>query len=292
MPLYYVNHYNEPLYGPLKNASNFTHNNIQLFLKLNSRNGSGSASVSEFCSMLRLVVGPTVNKRVLYRAVSTLDSNGDRQISLEELMLFVYRLWRSQLDSLADDLASMTSGDAKRADRVLKERDDIKDAVKKNFSRAWRDRVEREGQAVSGPFYSILAHMGVGRTDRQDTSIHDGTRRNEHDDSQQKQRVRSLGCSPADSHSPNSTQSSRSQPIRITTATRPLSASSTHASSTGHNGLLRFKIKLAPEMGGILGGGSVPHRKGVTLSMPKVRNLNDDCDLTSEMASSSYKTYY
>jgi hypothetical protein len=256
--------------------------------------------------MLRLVVGPTVEKRVIYRAVSVLDRDGDRNISLEELSLFVYKVWRSQLDSLADELAVMTSGDAKKADKVLKERDDIKDAIKKNFSRAWRDRVEREreGHTVSGPFASILKHMGVGRTDRQLPSTHDCSGRSDYDNHQQSQSTRTQGQSQgqgqvqgpgvsqgsSESYSPNSSQSSWSQSNR--TASRPLSTSTSHASSTGHNGLLRFKIKVSPDSGGLRGGGAVPNRKGVTLSMPKVRNLNEDLDLSSDVAPSLFKTYY
>jgi hypothetical protein len=256
--------------------------------------------------MLRLVVGPTVDKRVIYRAVQVLDRDGDRNISLEELSLFVYKIWRSQLDSLADDLAVMTSGDAKKADKVLKERDDIKDAIKKNFSRAWRDRVEREreGHTVSGPFTSILTHMGVGRTGRQQPSTQDRSKRSDCDSHQQSQstRIQGPGQGQGQNHgpggsqgssesiSPNSSQSSWSQSNRA--VTRPLSASTVHASSTGHNGLLRFKIKVSPDSGGLRGGGAVPNRKGVTLSMPKVRNLNEDLDLSSDVAPSLFKTYY
>ena len=262
--------------------------------------------------MLRLVVGPTVDKRVIYRAISVLDRDGDRNISLEELMLFVYKVWRSQLDSHADDLAVMTSGDAKKADRVLKERDDIKDAIKKNFSRAWRDRVEREreGHAVAGPFSSILAHMGVGRTERQQTdrqqsSTYDRSKRNEYNDHQHTQSARVQGPNQiqgpgqgpggsqgsSESYSPNSSQSSWSRSNRAANRPHSHSTSSSHASSTGHNGLLRFKIKVSPESGGLRGGGAVPCRKGVTLSMPKVRNLNEDCDIT-DATPALFKTYY
>jgi len=130
------------------------------------RNGSGDVSISEFCSMLRLVVGNSVEKRLIYQALSVLDTNGDKAISLEEVLRFVYRVWKSQLDELADKLSRLDermTGDREKIKKAVDERRYIKEAIKKNFPREWRDRLEREGgHAIPGPFQALLQRMDVG----------------------------------------------------------------------------------------------------------------------------------
>ena len=71
-------------------------------------------------------------------------------------------------------------------------------------------------------------------------------------------------------------------------STRPNSAT-----STGHNGLLRFKIQVAGT-GGTGGGGGdggglgrhTSHRDGMALGLPSVKNLMDTCGV------SEYSTAY
>jgi len=132
------------------------------------RNGSGDVSISEFCSMLRLVVGNNFEKRLIYQALNVLDTDGDKAISLEEVLRFVYRIWKSQLDELADRLGQLDdrmTGDEQKIQKILSERKLIKDAIKKNFPREWRDRLEREGgHTVPGPFQALLTRMDVGAT--------------------------------------------------------------------------------------------------------------------------------
>ena len=129
------------------------------------RNGSGDISISEFTSMLRLVIGNDVEKRLIYQALSVLDVNGDKKISLDEVLRFIYRIWKSQLDELAERLAVLDdriTGDSEAIELALRERRDIKEAIKKNFPREWRDRLEREGgHAIPGPFQNLLQRMGV-----------------------------------------------------------------------------------------------------------------------------------
>lgn len=132
------------------------------------RNGSGDVSISEFCSMLRLVVGSSVEKRLIYQALSVLDTNGDKAISLEEVLRFVYRVWKSQLDELAEKLSrwdERMTGEQDKIRKAVEERRLIKEAIKKNFPREWRDRLEREGgHAIPGPFQALLQRMDVGES--------------------------------------------------------------------------------------------------------------------------------
>ena len=137
------------------------------------RNGSGSISISEFCSMLRLVIGNYGNKRLIYRALMTLDSDGDKQISLQELLIFIYKIWRTQLDELASRFGSELEGNPKLLHKIVKERQEIKDSIKKNFPREWRDRFERSpgGHSVTGPFNSLLSKMNINSSNFNETAI-------------------------------------------------------------------------------------------------------------------------
>jgi hypothetical protein len=134
------------------------------------RNGSGEVSVAEFCSMLRLILGNTFEKRLIYRSLSVLDTDGNKSISQQEVLVFVYRVWRSQLDELARKLSTIDETlvgeeDAKKqSSRIVRERADLKEAIKRNFPREWRDRLERAGMgghAIPGPVTSLLQRMGL-----------------------------------------------------------------------------------------------------------------------------------
>ena len=44
---------------------------------------------------------------------------------------------------------------------ILKERDAIKEAVRRNFPRQWRDRLEEKGHQLTGPFTHLMTRMGI-----------------------------------------------------------------------------------------------------------------------------------
>jgi Ca2+-binding EF-hand superfamily protein len=135
------------------------------------RNGSGGVSVSEFCSMLRLLMDGQVDKKEIYNALTLMDSDGDKSISLDEILTFVYRVWRTQVDDLAVRVAQLTEGvDDATIKKAVEERESIKGAIKKNFPRTWRDRLERQGSQLTGPFASLLSNMGIDHA-----SAHNGT---------------------------------------------------------------------------------------------------------------------
>jgi len=140
------------------------------------RNASNEISVSEFCSLLKLVLsGGAVDKKLIYHALLSVDSDGSKSISLEELSRMVYGVWRTQLDQLADKLSRIANseGGSKHekevAAAVLKEREVIKEAIKRNFSRPQRDRLESETRSphlhgLSGPFQALLGRLGLGES--------------------------------------------------------------------------------------------------------------------------------
>ena len=66
--------------------------------------------------MLRIVVGSTFDKRIIYKAISVLDTDSDKNISLEELLIFIYKIWKTQLDELSEKLSKLKDDD----DRVIK----------------------------------------------------------------------------------------------------------------------------------------------------------------------------
>ena len=68
-----------------------------------------------------------------------MDVDGSKSISLEEMMVFVYRIWKQQLSDLARKLEPVVVLDTDRLknDEVIKERDKIKEAIRLNFPRAW-----------------------------------------------------------------------------------------------------------------------------------------------------------
>eukprot|EP01041_Mallomonas_annulata_P002120 gene2120-4143_t len=127
------------------------------------RNGSGQISPAEFCSMIRTVLGRGVDKKNIYRAFNVLDEDGSKTISKSELLVFVYKIWRSQLDELAAKLSKLDRDlDAVLIEPIVQERNTIKDAIKLNFSRAWRDEHERLGHhTIKGPFTALLSRMGL-----------------------------------------------------------------------------------------------------------------------------------
>jgi hypothetical protein len=167
----------------------------------------------------------------------TLDSDGDKQISLQELLIFVYKIWRTQLDELASKFGDDLEENPKLLQKIIKERQDIKDAIKKNFPREWRDRFERTqgGHSITGPFNSLLKKMNINNSNFNDTAI-------------------SRPTSPQ--RSPSSHTKNRPQKPSITTS--------------GSNQLKRYKVKRQSETipvrpGTYLG---VPKQKNLNNDLP------------------------
>ena len=118
------------------------------------RNGSGGVSVSEFCSMLRICLGRAVDKKIVYRVMSSLDTDGDKNITLEEVQLFIFYIWRAQLKEIASRVYLDTTLDDKTLRSMVKEKDDIKNAIIRNFPRRWRDEAVKV--KIDSPFTNLF----------------------------------------------------------------------------------------------------------------------------------------
>jgi hypothetical protein len=222
------------------------------------RNGSGEISISEFCSMLRTILGNQIDKRLIYKALIVLDSDGNKAISLQETLQFIYRIWKTQLEELANKLHRLdgeNSNDQPLMKKLLNERQAIKLAIKKNFPRAWRDRLEREGHHIPGPFTALLNRMQVNAS----RHSHDSTERPQSPllKSMAKSHSKSMLDSLTTTNSPprfQATHTSRDWNLsperdnnsysRSTGALSPKRTFSATSTTAGHNQLLRFKVKL------------------------------------------------
>ena len=123
------------------------------------RNGSGEISAAEFCSLLRLIVGSSFDKRLIYQALFVLDSDRSKSISRDEIFLFVYKVWRSQiaeLDSKIHYLDEENELEAARISELLKERKSIVSAIKRNFPREVRDLLQGMSTKLEGPFTTLF----------------------------------------------------------------------------------------------------------------------------------------
>lgn len=213
------------------------------------RNGSGEVSVSEFCSMLRMVLGKRVDKKQVFRSFSLMDVDSNRSISCNEVLMLVYNVWKSQMRELADRLAALDEEyDGQLIHKVLQERNLIKEAVKKNFPREWRDRMERSGKAYSsGPFGSLLDTMHVTTTTPSPgKSPH--THSHSYTDSSFQQSIGSYGQ-----------QQSRCVP------NPPPAAKLSQSAKAGRNEMMRYKINSSRTY--------TPTREGASLQMPHATNL-------------------
>jgi Ca2+-binding EF-hand superfamily protein len=97
------------------------------------RSGDGEISASEFCSMLRLIVGNTFDKRMIYQALFVLDTDRSKTVSRDELFMFIYKTWRSQMDEIDAKLQYLdeeNDAEAARITELMKERKSIVAAVK------------------------------------------------------------------------------------------------------------------------------------------------------------------
>ena len=301
-------------------------------------------STSEFCSLLRLVVGGTkFDRRIIFKAMAVMDGNKDRNISIDEFSLLIYRIWKSQLAKCSAQLSllSITHTSDSELDKIYNEKNDLKEAIKRSYPRSWRDIAEKDGHTVNGPFSSLLTHLGLDVDHRKDgqadlttskafnlspslTHRVNGEREREREGERGWEREKegereeegegrgaltserswTASDSPAlsstsqygsilpalSTSTPYPYQSSHSNSRLYLAVERPLSASSL-SSSTGSNGLLRFKIKVNRIPGGpgpvSLHTLHTPQRNGHSLTLPAVRNMNEESNL-SKMSTSSF----
>jgi hypothetical protein len=239
------------------------------------RNGNGTITPSEFCSLLRLIIGPTFDKKLVFEALLVLDSDHDKAISRHELFMFVYRTWKMQLDEIDYRKCMMdpenNPADAQRCNTLNMERNLIRGALRKNFNRQLRDLLDQGNTQLSGPFATLLgpnsptnpASRGPSPESTLQTAaalstvVKSGSANN-----------LSMSLDFASSMPLTSSLNragGRSQPGSPTRTGSP-SRSSRHNNTNGQ--IMRFKIK-AP-------GASSPTRTGATLTLPKIMSISLD----------------
>ena len=266
------------------------------------------------------MVGTKFDRRIVFKALAVMDGNRDRNISIDEFSFFIYRIWKTQLAKYSAQLSllSNTHTNDCEVDKIYNEKNDLKEAIKRNFPRSWRDIAENDSHTVGGPFNFLFAQLGLDVDKRKDgqadlttstlspSTTHrvsgDRERERERGEGLESKSSRSASDSPALFSSPQygsllpalSTPypSSHSNSRMYLAVERPLSASSSFSSSTGSNGLLRFKIKVDRIPGGP--GPVPPHtpqREGHSLTLPAVRNMNEESNLSKTSASSFLRGY-
>lgn len=212
------------------------------------RNGSGDISVAEFTSMLRLIVGNTFDKKLIYQALFVLDSDRSKSVSRDELFMFVYKTWRGQMQELDFKVQRLDEEDdieAARITELLKERKSIVAAIKKNFPREVRDQLQGLSMEIQGPFASLF------------------------------------NMNPPTSHSSSLPRGASDKSLDYSSRPPPAlgdvfahSALSSPKRTNGGREVLKFKINLSAR-------GS-PTRQGVAPTMPAVTDLLEGAALQNE----------
>jgi hypothetical protein len=206
------------------------------------RNGSGAISVSEFCSLLKVILGRAVEKKVIYKIMSSVDIDGEKTISLQEMQLFIYYVWRSELKDVANRALLDTNLDEKSLHSLLKEKDEIKNAIIRNFPRDWRDKVAK--LKIESPFTNLF-DQGAKMLAYQANSTKSPAFKKFHD----------RPVSPTMK--------------KATSPTRPKTVAANNSSSLKMYRLHKMNT-------------AIPYREGSVLSsIPKVANINDVSDFIS-----------
>jgi len=215
------------------------------------RDGGGNITVNEFCSMLRLILGPTFDRKLVYQSLLTLDTDRNKSISREEFFMFVYKTWRLQMEEIDYKKSCLDENkqtDAEKMHTLTQERLLIKSAVKKNFPRALRDVLEASSMQLSGPFATLFKDELKSNANATNTA------------------TESQSPTPA---SP-ARGVSRSLPVSPVSGAR--SGARPHSPSKVNNTgqIMRFKIRPP--------GASSPTRSGERLTLPHIKDMSKSID--------------
>jgi hypothetical protein len=170
----------------------------------------------------------------------------------------------------------------------------LKEAVKRNFPRQWRDKLEREGgvngHGIPGPFQSLLKRMDIGSgTDNFDTFANTGTfdqtgplEDPSRSASPHKASSSNLNLgSPARTYRPSETDEGHfhtvkmpSQPKSSGSGARHHMSSTQSANTAGHNSIMRFRIKVP--------AGEALARSGAVLTTPVLNDLTRGLKVQSQ----------
>ena len=243
--------------------------------------------------MVRVVLGSKIDKKQIYRAFHLLDSDGSKEISREEVLRVIYKIWRSQLDDLATRLVNLDSDiEDARAKAIIKERFTINEAIKRSYPREWRDMFERSGShSIPGPFTALLDRMGLHRHNSTVTQQAGPMGRIEADDRDRSENVVDHGNSAGESLKINEISGpervSGQKPVlpsatAIVNVQPPSSpAKKNKKFKLGNNEVMRYRV-LNEEV-------HVPRRDGFQLQQPKAVRLDNTHLTTGEITGTILK---
>lgn len=126
------------------------------------RNGNQSVSVSEFVSMMKMLVGRAFSKQEVFFLMDSVDASLDRKLQTDELLEFFYLYLSDRLNRLN---GKMLVDDSSKSPKLQKLRKNVKEFISKNFERDFRDGMK--GRGLTGAFAPLLKSMGI-------VTIHDG----------------------------------------------------------------------------------------------------------------------
>lgn len=120
------------------------------------RNGNQSVSVSEFVSMMKMLVGRAFSKEEMFFLMDSIDTSLDRKLQTDELLEFFYLYFSDRLNRLNEEMAT---ADKNTSAKLQKLRKNVKVFISKNFEREFRDKMK--GRGVTGAFAPLFKQMGV-----------------------------------------------------------------------------------------------------------------------------------
>lgn len=184
------------------------------------RTGTGDVSINEFCSLLKVVLGHSVDKRIVYKIMSAMDQDGGKSISREEMSTFIYYVWRSELQDVSNRIYLDTTLDDKSLQSLMKEKEDIKNAIIRNFPRLWREKVSEV--RIDSPFTNLFEQGAKMLADQ-----------------------KARGVSPSTKVKFDRTPSSSSSPLRPSSPSRTRSPTANMSSSLKVHRLKHIRSALA-----------------------------------------------
>jgi hypothetical protein len=95
-------------------------------------------------------MGPGFNKQLIYKAFIAIDQNGDKTISIDELMTMIFQAWTSELNTLDAQLRKLDVKVEEQRNKIrdiLRDREELENSIKRNFPRDWIARYYQRDEA-------------------------------------------------------------------------------------------------------------------------------------------------
>jgi hypothetical protein len=119
------------------------------------RNGDETVSVSEFASLMKMLVGRAFTRHEIYLVMDSMDTSLDRRLQASEMMEFFFIFWSDQLRR-----AKAALDQSPRDAALQKAVHSFRHLITSNFDREFRDGMKGRSELV-GPFAPLLRKMGV-----------------------------------------------------------------------------------------------------------------------------------